>query len=173
MQKKVLNSELKFWPFAVGGLFFGPIISVLTVPQATTNPVVILVASLIAGTLFAFGVYYQTKKIKQNVIRTTPPKDITEEILAEGEVGWALSSENSGALSLKRSPGYAYCTKSEIIYLPGAQMSFQKTFKAKKDDIVEIIRPNSKELRIRFQDGQVTSFKTEFADDWLKALKTG
>lgn len=173
MQKQVLNTELKFWPFAVGGVLFGPIISVLTVSQAKTNPVVVLVTSIIAGAFFAAGTFHQTKKLKRNTIRLTPPKDITEEIVAEGEVGWALSSENSGPISLKKSPGYVYCTKSELIYLPGAQMSFQKTFKAKKTDIVEIMRPNSKEIRLRFNDGQVASLRTEFPNEWAELLRVG
>ncbi len=172
MQKQVLNTELKFWPFAVSGVLFGPIISVLTVPQATTNPVVVLVTSIIAGAFFAAGTFHQTKKLKKNTIRSTPPKDITEEIIAEGEVGWSLLSENSGPLSLKRSPGYAYCTKSEIIYLPGAQMSFQKTFKAKRSDVVEIIRLNSKELRIRFKNGQVVSLGSEHSCEWERILQS-
>ncbi len=172
MQKKVLNSELKFFPFAIGGFFFGTLVSVLIVPQATTSPIIILTASLTAAALFAFGTFHQVRKLKKNTIRTNPPKDIVDEILAEGEVSWALSTENSGPISLKRSPGYVYCTKSEIIYLPGAQMSFQKTFKGKRDDIVEIVRPSSNELMLRFKDGQVASLKSNFIEDWTDSLKS-
>ncbi len=169
MHKITLNSELKIWPFVLSGLLFGFGINAFF-GTIDFGPTFALVSSLVASVLFGVGLYLQTKRLRQNTLRTNPPKDISGEIIAEGDVQWALSSEDSGLFTLTRSPGYCYCTQSDLIYLPAAQLAFQKTFKAKRADIVEILTPAAKEIRIRFNDGRIASMLTPHANQWVSIL---